>query len=245
MEIKFLINSHINYIEKTIDKIIPSLLESGIDPNLIYVIVTQCNENKKINNKYGVNLYEVDHNSYDIHATFLSVLELGLVSDYWFFLHDTCVVEKKFYQKIKEFDYSPDYDIITACGGNTTMNLANYKHSFIKKFEPTLRKEKNTDFSLEKIKILKRDFSIHRENMFVLKYKIQHYKGDVDIDVDSLKIGSYSNPIDKNLIQLGMFDYYGTGVLRLKLYFEDLGIYKYSANYGQIPHESLDHVINL
>lgn len=245
MEIKFLVNSHINYIGKTFDKIIPSLLESGIDPALIYVIVTQGKENKKIDNKYNVNLYEVDHNSYDIHATFLSVFELGLLSDYWFFLHDTCVVEKKFYQKIKEFDYSPEYDIITACGGSTTMNLANYKHSFIKKFEPTLVKEKNKDFSLEKMKIIKKDFSIHRENMFALKEKIDCYKGDINIDLNSIKIGSYSNPCNKNAIQMGLFDYYGTGVLRLKLYFEDLGIYKYSANYGQNPHESLNHVINL
>ena len=48
MQIKFIINSHIEYVNKTIHKIIPSLLQSGIDPSLIYMIVTQCNENKKI-----------------------------------------------------------------------------------------------------------------------------------------------------------------------------------------------------
>ena len=245
MQIKFIINSHIEYVNKTIHKIIPSLLQSGIDPSLIYMIVTQCNENKKIENQYGINLYQVDHNSYDAHATFLSVFELGLSSDYWFYIHDTCIVEEKFYQKIKEFDYSPDYDVVRLCNENATMGLALYKHSYIKKFEPTLRKEKNTDYSEERMKIMKRDFSIMRENMFIWKSKIKHYIGDIPIDVNNIKISSFSNPEDKYPKYLGICDFYGTGTPRLKVHFEDIGIYKFSANYGQNPHESFDHVIKL
>ena len=244
MQIKFLISSHISYFEKTINKIIPSLLKSGIDPDLIYMVIMQGDKNGKLINNYGIHLYKVNQNSFDAHSAFLSIFELDLVSDYWFFLHDTCIVEEKFYQKIKEFDYSMDYDVICACNRDNTMNLAMYKHCYLKLFEPTLRKEKNIDFSLEKMKFLKRE-AIYKENMFSTKPKMLYYKDIFMIDVDKIKITSYSNPKDKNPAPLEICDFYGTGTPRLKVYFEDLGIYKYSANYGQIPHESLDHVIKL
>jgi hypothetical protein len=230
--IKIAITSNINYFDKCFDRCISSLIEANITPSDIYMFVCGHKEFKKIDNQYGINLYQIDHNSFDFSA-FICILELGIQSDYWFLLQDTCHVEKDFYAKIRNFSYQ-DYDVVAPTNVGTTMNLGLYKHSFLESVRGVLFSLKNKDYSYEALQKFK-ELSVTYENIFFVPASLDWYlktHNDVNILIspDDIKIGYFSN---KRLIQYNseVQDYFGNGVKRLKVFFEDISVTKYAANF--------------
>ena len=208
MKIKFAISSHNLFWKTTYPIVVNSLIESSVPAEDIYFFVGGCHETKKIEG-YSVNLYHVDHNSIDFTAL-ISVLELGLKSDYWFLLHDTCSVGANFFKAVKEFKYD-ESDAVKLCP-KLSMNIGAYKQLYLESIYSDIMELKNKDHSEEavqhykKLAVLKEDFIFDRsEKVLVYNTTPRFYEGP--------------------------FDYYKNGIPRVISYFSDLDLFKMQANW--------------
>ena len=121
---KYVISSHINYINVTEKEILPSLVDSGININDIYIFVGGYDSDYGYNKlSDSINKYSAPHNSLDF-TGLISVIEMNIESDYWFLLHDTLYVGPNFNKVVKEFNYeNVDYVALTF---DTSMNIGAY-----------------------------------------------------------------------------------------------------------------------
>lgn len=232
MKIKIAITSNANYFDKCFDDCVSSIINSGVNPDDIYMFVCGFEQTTKIENKYNIHLYQIDHNSFDFSA-FICILELGIKADYWFLLQDTCRADKDFYSKINSFNFN-DYDVVAPTNVGTTMNLGLYKHSFLECVAEVLFSLKNQDYSQESLQKFK-GLSVTYENIFFKPESLDWYLKTHEnvnslIDPKDIKIGYFGN---KRLIQYNseIQDYFGNGIKRLKVYFEHISITKYAANF--------------
>lgn len=206
---KFVISSHINYINTTEQKIIPSLLSTGIKLEDIYVFVGGYDLDygyQKISN--DINKFSAPHNSLDF-TGLISVLEMNIESDYWFLLHDTLYVGPNFYRTVQNYNYTDvNYVALTF---DTSMNMGSYKWSYLmeKKSEILSYKNNNWDLQLYKKRL------IDEEDVFI-KPKTHFYCGE--------KRKTH-----------GPVDYYNNGTNRIIEYFPNIDLYKIKANWSIKP----------
>ena len=139
---KFVISSHIDYIESTETKLVTSLLDSGVNIDDIYIFVGGYDVNYGyVKLSTNINKFSSPHNSMDF-TGLISVIEMDIQSDFWFLLHDTCYVGKNFYNTVKNFNYeNVNYVALTF---DTSMNMGSYKWSYIQE-----KKEQILQFHLK------------------------------------------------------------------------------------------------
>ena len=90
MKIKFCISTSEQRFEKTKHVLLPTLLKNGIHPDDIYCFFMQSSDiSLRKDQDYDINIVNINYNSMDFNAL-IGILDIGLVSDYWFYLHDTC-----------------------------------------------------------------------------------------------------------------------------------------------------------
>ena len=200
MKIKFAISSHKNFWEHTYDVIVSSLLESGVPNEDIYFFIGGLDKYEKINNK--INLYLVPHNSIDF-TGLISVVELGLESDYWFLLHDTCYVGPNFYKCIQEHNHTTN---TISLSFDLSMNMGSYKQSYLNKRKNDIINYKNIDDN-----------------------SLQNYKHRLirDEDVFLTKEDYYTGETRQYLGE----EIFYNGVSRMKEYFPKIDLYKLKANW--------------
>jgi len=235
MKIKIAINSTKKRFDKTKDIIIPSLIKSGVLVDDIYYFLSQSDKNIIYkDDKYNINIVEFDYNSYDFNAL-IAIVDLQLECDYWFYLHDISYVSDYFYDKIKNFENLETFDVIKATTVGTSMNFALYKYNFLLKLKKALLNYKNYDFSEDRIQHLK-FMAVYYENALtnidqIIDFLSRNNQNDIS-DIKDLKIGSFSNKcVTYDPFNKGPQEYFNNGVKRLLFFYEDLGIYKYGANY--------------
>ncbi len=183
---------------------------------------------------YDINIVNINYNSIDFNA-FIGIVDTGLVSDYWFYLHDTCYVADYFYKRIQSIEEFKDYDVIRATESGTCMNYGLYKNQFLYSIKTALLNYRNYDFSNTSLQRQKH-LAVHHENGLCYPLKVKHFLNMNDpsntYDVSNLKFGSYSNePVILDYNNHGACQYYTDGVYRLLFFFKETGIYKRSANY--------------
>ena len=204
---KYVISSHINYINVTEKEIMPSLVDSGININDIYIFVGGYDSDYGYNKlSDSINKYSAPHNSLDF-TGLISVIEMNIESDYWFLLHDTLYVGPNFNKVVKEFNYeNVDYVALTF---DTSMNIGAYKWSYIQKRKYEILKYKNdnnNDLQLFKRKL------INEEDVFIKPKK--HY---------------YCSEPRKTIAAT---DYYKNNTQRIIEYFPEIDLYKIKANWS-------------
>lgn len=217
MKIKFAISSHKLFYETTYHTLVDSLIKSGVPKEDIYFFIGGYPEYEKIE-KDGVNLYFVDHNSIDF-TGIISVLDLGLKSDYWFLLHDTCYVGNNFYNKVCNFDYK-EADAVKMYF-TVSMNMGAYKQSYLESIKDSLFEFKNQNYSLE---------SLH------------HYK-KICVQKEDIFFNNAKNLLTYNTTPgttEGPLDYYQNGILRVIEYYSDIDLYKIKANWFTKPQYELN-----
>ena len=208
---KFTISSHIKSYEKTFDKLITTLIVSGVLAENIYFFIGGYDEYKKIENNTGVNVYQVPHNSFDF-TGLISVIELDLKSDYWFLMHDTCYVGDRFYNEIMKHNHITNTIRLTSDG--FTMNMGSYKQEYLDSIQDQVLSFKNTDYS----------------EAAVAKFKVNNIHWEDTLLVS--KSPAYNNTC--RIVSDGT-DVYSTGVIRIKEYYQDIDLYKIKANWEQKP----------
>lgn len=235
MKIKFCIPTSEERFNKIKHVLLPTLLKNKIDPDDIYFFWSQSTEvSIQKDPEYNVNIVNINYNSIDFNA-FIGIVDAGLTSDYWFYLHDTCYVADYFYKKIVDIENINQYDVIRATDVGTCMNYGLYKNNFLYSIKTALLNSRNYDFSessLQNQKLL----AVHHENGLCYPLKVKHFVDMYDsnnmYDVSKLKFGSYSHePVIFDHENIGPCKYYTDDVQRILFFFKETGIYKRSANY--------------
>lgn len=127
--IKFVISTCCFYEEKSLDRLLDSLIASGVPSESILVVsggwgvASNCVKN-------GINYHRVTHNSFD-YTGLIDVLETDNHSDYWFLLHDTCEVGSLFYDHLLLFPKSGYEHVCIDNKGYTNIGL--YSWDFLQK----------------------------------------------------------------------------------------------------------------
>ena len=147
--VKFAISSHVSYHRETYGPLVTSMLRSGVPAHDIYVFVgghdgttyeTYDTNSYGVGDSSGVHAYLVPHNSIDFTGV-VSVLELGLVADRWFVLHDTVIVGPTFYERVTTHGShgssdanssdANSSDAIPLTSDGPSMNMGSYAWTFL------------------------------------------------------------------------------------------------------------------
>lgn len=166
-DIKISVNTTKSYSNKTIPILIPSLIESGVDPKNIYVFEGENFKREII--KYSTHtLIKTKHASLDF-TGLIDIVENEIKSDYWFHIHDTCRVGNNFWKLLNNIpDNYPDK--IALWKHYSSMNIGLYKYQYLMKHKNKLLEIKNEDYSPESIQKLKH-WTINNEDYIL--YRIE------------------------------------------------------------------------
>tara|TARA_B100000287_G_scaffold431722_1_gene489538 strand:+ start:177 stop:959 length:783 start_codon:yes stop_codon:yes gene_type:complete len=90
-KIKFVVNSHVDYMEDSLKLMLPYILREIPTDEIMVVIGGNDKEETII--KYDIPFHFVDYNAYDFHSFIYIVENREVVEgfDYIFYLHDTCL----------------------------------------------------------------------------------------------------------------------------------------------------------
>lgn len=208
MNLKFTISSHSNFYEKTLNIIVPSLLNSGISKTDIYFFVGGHDIYESMHNEYDINMYKASHNSIDF-TGLISVIDLNIKSDYWFLCHDTCKAGIKFYNNIKKHKFTKDTIRLTS--EKKSMNIGAYKQSYIydnKEKILSYRGNSNAEYDIQKLK--------------------KRLIDEEDSILKSQNMGNFNNSPRKIVDSTNIYD---SGIKRITEYFPDIDFYKMKSNW--------------
>jgi len=210
--IKIAISTNKLFYEKSLEIIIKSLLESGIDKTDINVFNAGFDEHKT----YVINditYHEIDHNSYE-YSPLIEISNRELESDYWFLIHDTCKVGVNFKNLLHNIPVNnPDKIALKSC---PSMSIGLYKYTYLLNQKDKLNSIKNKDYSRESMMYWKlwgvpnEDYIMWKTDPMPLIYN----------NIDRWEVTSYEN-------------WYGTNTIRRTEYYPSLDLYKNKSNWGQ------------
>lgn len=209
--IKICINSVKSYSEKTLPIIIPSLINSGIRTEDIFVFEGGYSK-RNIIQKDEYTLIQTDHNSIDF-TGLIDIVEYEIESDYWFYIHDTCKVGLNFKKLL--YNIPKNFPDKIALHHINSMNIGSYKYSYLMKHKNKLMKIKNQDYSEKKLKKLK------EWNIFCEDYILYNL-----LDSETFK---YNENISDYII-IDEPSWYGENK-RIIEFYPQLDLYKAKANY--------------
>lgn len=203
-DLKFAISSNKTFSPTTYKIVVNSFLDAGVPAEDIYFFSGGYTEYRKVDNPEGINYFEVPYSSMDFNSL-ISILELGLLADYWFVFQDTGFVGKEFYTKVKSYDYS--VPVIPLTNQGFSMNIGAYSHQYIQSIRTDVLALRNTgnlsDFKSTLVLYEDRFLANHRDKAYT--------KIPPDIT--------------------GPVDFYSNGVPRIIHYYEELDLYKTKANW--------------
>lgn len=171
-------------------------------------------ENYKVIQENNITTIHANHNSIDF-TGLITLLELydNKISNYYLYLHDTCKVGDKFYEKIENINISNISSI--KINKHYSMNIGIYSQKILNNFRLFLLNQKNTD--PDKTFIFKKNGVQNEDYIF-------------RNDKNNIVLNNFILPT-KNII--GPIDYYKTGTLRIVEYYSNIDLYKIKSNWGQ------------
>jgi len=219
--IKIAISSVKKFSDHTLPVLIPSLIESGILAEDIYVFEGGHDE-RSVEEYHGSTKIKVAHNSFDLTAL-IDIAENKIESDYWFLMHDTCIVGPKFGELVKNIPENKPNAVALGVMHDANyfnMNIGAYKYSFVLENKDKIIALKGTDYSPEGILETKRK-AIAAEDILLSQHTNQRpYEPRYNQDQYKEFEAIVPNP-------------FGGKALRRVRYFGALDLYKYQANWGQ------------
>lgn len=224
MLIKFAIASNINFEEKSIPVIIDSLIENGIDPELIHVFSGGYDQYRYTKKLY--HYHKLEHNSYE-YSPLITIVERNLESEYWFLLHDTCKVGPKFKELVYNIPETKPEKI--ALHGLPSMSIGAYRYDYLisEPVKDKLLRIKNTDYSEKSMMDWKywgvkgEDYILHQTHPPAHYYAKQEFI-------------NYT----KNTVVVDYNNWYDTPTIRRTEYYISLDLYKNKSNWtGKRPED--------
>jgi hypothetical protein len=207
---KVVINSNINYYEKTCTTLINSLVKFGVNKEDIILMIGGAEKIEKFN-YHGVESYFLDNNTIDFTA-FIGILDLELTNsiDYFFYIHDTTIINSKKFSNVF-YRYPLKEHHTYSIGTFISMNIGFYSKESLIKSKTLIMDTKNTNYSQEAIYASK-----------VLGFEIEDAIFNNSSNFRSTIFSGYSFPIIKKTIYAGQE--------RIEENYKSLGILKYKAN---------------
>lgn len=208
---KIVINSHINS-NIALQHLLESLKENDINYCDVIVVIGGYYDldNYEITKDENFTYIRANHNSIDF-TGLITLLELyNNTNEYYVYLHDTCKIGKKFYDKIKSIDLTDVSSI--KINKDFSMNIGIYSQRIINEFKDFLLSKKNTN-----------------------QNECMRYKS-IDANEDYIFNNDTNNKLLDNYngwSYTGPTDYYNTGTMRITEYYPNLDLYKIKANWGQ------------
>jgi hypothetical protein len=216
---KYLINSNKLYSKISLRKIIPSLLDCGIAPEDILVILGGCeNESNGFTDCglfqcFNTKINAIDQTSFYIINKYNDLFE----DNYYFYLHDTCYVGYEFKKVIEQIIKNNKSETIKCFNGKSS-NIGIYsKKSLLEFFK---KHTLYTDY--ENILC---DISDPNNYEKLMKKKQISYELE-----DYIFKNTVNAFMCKNKQKLGKCDFYNTGNKRVLFCFQGIGLYKTNAN---------------
>jgi hypothetical protein len=212
-ELKICVSSVKNYSDKTIPIIVPSLIESGVDPKKIYVFEGGNTERKIL--EYDTHtLIKTNHNTLE-YTGLIDIVEYEMESDYWFNIQDTCRVGKNFWKLVNNIPNNyPDKISLRTW---PSMSMGAIKYQYLIKHKNRLVEIKNKDYSRYSIQKLKNWAISEEDYMF---HKLQ----------DSLTC-LYNPEMQLEVYEHKKEDSWYGGVPRIIEYYPQLDLYKSKSNW--------------
>jgi hypothetical protein len=212
MKIKIAISSTKNYSNLTLPPLIKSLINSSIDKQDILIV--EGGHNIRSIEKYnGVEYIKTNQNTFDWTAL-IDIVEYEIKSDFWFLIHDTCLVSNNFKKLL--YNINPN-DKKIALRNDASMNIGTYSYTYLLQNKDFLLKEKNTKYD---------------------ELTLQQVKKRCIQTEDELlrKRGAYSlyNPLlgDRQTLK-DLPSLHKTDITRILEYYPQLDFYKSKANCGK------------
>ena len=225
MRIKIAIASNINFYQKSLPVILPSLIENGIEPEDIHVFIAGFGYEGKQDNE-GITFYQLEHNSYE-YSPLIEIVDKELEADYWFLIHDTCKVGPKFKELI--YNIPEDRPEKVAMRLTPSMSIGSYRYDYLLSCKDKLMGIRNTDLSVESLKRWKY-WGVSAED-----YILWQTEPAPAIYNGNDKDGEWS--------LVDWDNWFGTDVQRRTEYYPSLDLYKNKSNWGQST--GLDMIINV
>ena len=208
--ISIVINSHIKNVDIPLKKLLSTIKQNSNSNIYIYAIIGGCNEFKEYSID-DIHYIEVTHNSIDF-TGLITLSEHKIIKTEWFFyLHDTCKVGKRFYDYILKMcpllknNYTYSFN-------RNSMNMGFYNINILLKYKKNLLTLKNNSTDIEDIKKFKR-LGVHFEGFLFILNKENHLLLKCNKITDSPKY------------------IYSDKILRITEYYKELDLYKYKANW--------------
>ena len=211
--LKIAVASNINFYKHTLPIIIPSLLERGIDKDIIHIFIAGF-DRYSYEFKDGMHFHYLDHNSYE-YSPLIEIVDKQLESKYWFLVHDTC----KFGPKFKELLYNiPEGSIKLSLKSKPAMSMGTYGYEYLLSVKDKIMSIKNTDYSEKSMNHWK-VWGVPNEDwiMWMTDPRPAVYNNN-----DSWNFVAYEN-------------WYNTNTVRRTEYYPALDLYKNKSNWGQSP----------
>ena len=201
-----------SFSDKTLPVIIPSLLQAGIEKSDIYIF-EGGHEERSVNDYNGIVYIKTNHNSLE-YTSFIEIVENKLISDYWFYIHDTSVVGSKFKELLYNIPAnSPEKIALT---NYPSMSMGSYSYDYILSKKDLLLSIKNSDYSKESI-LKWKSWGVENEDFILFR------NNDLDTPV--------YNPELVNRLVSESENIYGGESERIKEYYPQLDLYKYKSNW--------------
>lgn len=207
---KIIINSNINYYEKTCATLIDSLIKYGVVKEDIILMIGGHTQIEK-SYYHGVETYFLDNNSID-YTALIGILETGLVDkiDHFFYIHDTTVINSKRFSSVF-YKYPLKSNFTYSIGTFISMNIGFYSKGSLLKCKDIILSAKNTDYSYQAV-----------YNSKALGVEMEDAIFKKNCEFHKTIFGGYSMPTIKQTIYVGQN--------RIEESFKYLGILKYKVN---------------
>jgi hypothetical protein len=211
--IKIAITTNKNFFEKSLPILIPTLIDCGINKDDIHVFNAGFDKySKGIVN--GITYHNLDHNSFE-YSALIEICEKEIVSEYWFLIHDTCKVGKKFKELL--YNIPEEKPVKMALKINPSMSMGLYSYNYLLENKNKLFHIKNSDYSKESMS----------------KWKIWGVPNEDYIMWKTEPKPKLYNENEKNWSVVDNYNWYGTDTIRRTEYYPSLDLYKNKSNWGQ------------
>ena len=226
---KYIISSNINYYKNTYKPLVTSLIDSGIEPADIAMVVGGCAEDSVLENIFKIHIVPVAYNSFDLTGLiYVSENSEKFLDSNYFLLHDTCLVGPNF-KKLSE-EVQEDVPIRTLREG-ISMNIGMYSLHTLNENRENLTNLKYYTQTKEELQQVKEIFVVNEDIIFKL-YQDYCYKNSyIGTYSDILTVPELRERFTKGIYQEYFNTLENSTVTRQMGYSSLLDFYKFQANW--------------
>lgn len=226
---KYIISSNINYYKSTYNPLVTSLIESGIDPKDILMVVGESREDAVLENLLNINIVPVLYNSFDLTGLIYAAenSEKFLDTNY-FLLHDTCLVGSDFKKLSEQIELSSP---IKTLAQGLSMNIGMYSLKALKENTENLTKLKYYPKTKAELQQVKEIFVLNEDIIFKVYQNSYQKNSYMNTHCDIITVSELKERFKKPVYHEYFNSFENSTINRMLWYSQPLDFYKFQANW--------------